>query len=555
MDENNKSCASTNLSDAWDNMDWNKCERQVRKLQARIVKAQKEGRYNKVKALQWTLTHSFAAKALAVKRVTSNKGKNTSGVDKVLWDSSLGKWKAISTLKRRGYTPQPLKRVHIKKSNGKLRPLGIPTMKDRAMQALYLMALDPVAETTADNHSYGFRKERGTADAIEQCFIVLSRSVAPEWILEADIKGCFDHISHDWLLNNIPMDKTVLRKWLRCGVVFNKLLMPTEEGTPQGGIISPTLANMALDGIQKLLEERFVKRKVKGVQVYPKIHLVRYADDFIITGKSREILENEIKPMIKDFLAERGLTLSEEKTRITHIKEGFDFLGFNIKKYNNTLLTKPSEKGIDKFLEKIRTTIEKYKASPQVTLIRLLNPIITGWSNYYRTGTSAKVFQRTEFEIFRKLWRWANRRHPRKSKRWVKEKYYRKIKGQSWTFSAELEQKKPSDLKYLCLKDLASVKRKKHVKIKHNANPYDTEYKHYFEERNTRKKLDAMKGKDSSLKYAWERQKRTCPICGKTLNLTSKWYVTSEYCNNQRKQVIYHEYCYKNDVSSIKEVL
>ncbi|MZZ95981.1 group II intron reverse transcriptase/maturase, partial [Escherichia coli] len=248
MDENNKSCASTNLSDAWDNMDWNKCERQVRKLQARIVKAQKEGRHNKVKALQWTLTHSFAAKALAVKRVTSNKGKNTSGVDKVLWDSSQGKWKAIFTLKRRGYTPQPLKRVHIKKSNGKLRPLGIPTMKDRAMQALYLMALDPVAETTADNHSYGFRKERGTADAIEQCFIILSRSVAPEWILEADIKGCFDHISHDWLLNNIPMDKTVLRKWLKCGVVFNKLLMPTEEGTPQGGIISPTLANMALDG-------------------------------------------------------------------------------------------------------------------------------------------------------------------------------------------------------------------------------------------------------------------------------------------------------------------
>ncbi|MDD2307124.1 MAG: group II intron reverse transcriptase/maturase [Prolixibacteraceae bacterium] len=554
MNEIKKSCASTDQKPCtWDNLDWNKCEREVQKLQARIVKAQKEGRYNKVKALQWTLTHSFSAKALAVKRVTSNKGKYTSGVDRVLWDSSLGKWKAIFTLKRRGYSPKPLKRVHIKKSNGKLRPLGIPTMKDRAMQALYLMALDPVAETTADNHSYGFRKERSTADAIEQCFIVLSRTVAPEWVLEADIKGCFDHISHEWLLNNIPMDKMMLRKWLKCGFVFNKILNPTEEGTPQGGIISPTLANMALDGIQRLLEERFRKRKIKGVEFYPKIHLVRYADDFIITGRTKEVLENEIKPLISEFLAERGLTLSEEKTKITHIRDGFDFLGFNIRKFNNTLLTKPSEKSIEKFLEKIRTTIETKKSTRQESLIRVLNPIITGWSNYYRTGTAAKAFQRMDWEIFRKLWQWAKRRHPHKSKEWVKEKYYRRLGNQAWCFSTEKETRKKGELKYVQLNQLAAVKTKKHVKIRHDANPYDTEYKHYFQERETRKKLDSLKGKSSSWKYAWELQKRKCPICETTLNLNTDWEITRHFIAGKAVETIYHEDCYNNNVSSYKK--
>lgn len=253
MNDIKTSCApADNQQSSWDSLDWPRCELAIKKLQARIVKAQKEGRYGRVKALQWTLTHSFYAKALAVRRVTSNSGSKTAGVDLVTWEDSQTKFQAIGTLKRRGYQPQPLRRIHIKKSNGKLRPLGIPTMRDRAMQALYLMALEPVAETTADTRSYGFRKERCTMDAVGQCHNVLRKGYSPEWILEGDIKGCFDHISHEWLLNNIPMDKVMLRKWLGCGFVFNKQLFPTEEGTPQGGIISPTLANMALDGLQKI---------------------------------------------------------------------------------------------------------------------------------------------------------------------------------------------------------------------------------------------------------------------------------------------------------------
>jgi len=201
MNENKTSCApADNQQTLWDRIDWTKAELAVRKLQARIVKAQKEGRYNKVKALQWTLTHSFYAKALAVKRVTSNGGGNTPGVDMETWEKPEAKTQAISELKRRGYQPKPLRRVHIKKSNGKLRPLGIPTMKDRAMQALYLMALEPVSETTADSRSYGFRKERRCMDAVMQCHNILRKGYSPEWILEGDIKGCFDHISHEWLI-------------------------------------------------------------------------------------------------------------------------------------------------------------------------------------------------------------------------------------------------------------------------------------------------------------------------------------------------------------------
>ena len=261
-----------------------------------IVKAQQEGHYSKVKTLQWLLTHSFYAKALAVKRVTSNRGKNTAGVDHELWLTPEAKFKAISKLKRRGYRPQPLKRVYIPKKNGKLRPLSIPTMTDRAMQTLYKFALEPLAETYGDLNSYGFRIGRSTHDAIEQCFTDLNKGKSPQWILEGDIKGCFDHISHEWLMENIPMETQVLQKWLKCGYVDTKQLFPTEEGTPQGGAISPTLMNMTLDGLERLLKERLpTRKKVNGKTHFNKMNFVRYADDFIVTGESPEFLREEVQ--------------------------------------------------------------------------------------------------------------------------------------------------------------------------------------------------------------------------------------------------------------------
>lgn len=553
MNETKTSCASTNKKQSiWENIDWNKCEAEVRKLQARIVKAQKEGKHGKVKSLQWLLTHSFSAKALAVKRVTSNKGKNTSGVDKVLWHSPNAKVNAIKELRRRGYNPQPLKRVNIKKSNGKLRPLGIPTMKDRAMQALYLMALDPVAETIADNHSYGFRKERSTGDAIHQCFINLSKESSPQWILEGDIKGCFDHISHDWLLNNVPMDKTMLQKWLKCGFVFNNELFPTEEGTPQGGIISPTLANIALDGLQTMLESKFKRVDLYSPKrsYYPKVHLIRYADDFIITSRSKEMLEEEIMPMVKTFLQERGLTLSDEKTKITHIDNGFDFLGFNIRKYKGVLLIKPSKKGQKKFLEKVKDIINGHKSIPQESLIRLLNPVITGWVNYYKHCVSAEVFQRMDFEIYRKLMKWSLRRHPAKGKHWVVNKYFHNVRGRSWTFAVKHQEN--GNTTYHTVKRLADTKVTRYAKLKCDANPYDAEWREYFDKRETHQMLLSANGKNTIVRI-WERQNRRCPICGELIRKSTPWSITEKVVNGKTVKYLIHDDCRKWRIKSNKK--
>jgi RNA-directed DNA polymerase len=267
--------AAPNTAVDWHSIKWKKVDRTVCRLQARIVKAVREGKWHKVKALVYLLTHSFSGRALAILRVVSNAGAKTPGVDGVIW-TAKDCGTAFMLLRRRGYRPQPLRRVYIPKSNGRQRPLGIPTMIDRAQQALHLLGLDPIAETQADGHSYGFRRERCCADAIEQCHLLLGNPHGgPEWILEGDIQSCFDRISTDWLVKHIPMDKDILRRWLVAGYLEEGVVYPTPAGTPQGGILSPVLANYTLDGLQALLAQHFPtssKRKHK-------VHLVRYADD------------------------------------------------------------------------------------------------------------------------------------------------------------------------------------------------------------------------------------------------------------------------------------
>ena len=544
MNEIKTSCApADNQPILWTNIDWIRAELVIKKLQARIVKAQKEGRHGKVKALQWTLTHSFYAKALAVKRVTSNSGSKTAGIDLVTWEDPKTKFQAIGELKRRGYQPQALRRIHIKKSNGKLRPLGIPTMKDRAMQALYLMALEPVAEATADTRSYGFRKERCTMDAVQQCHNVLRKGYSPEWILEGDIKGCFDHISHEWLLNNIPMDKVMLQKWLKCGFVFNKQLFPTEEGTPQGGIISPTLANMTLDGLQKILADKYKRRTIKGKHYSPMVNLIRYADDFIITSENREVLETEIKPLVTEFLAERGLTLSEEKTVITNINNGFDFLGFNIRKFRNRILTKPSKDAQKRFLVKVRKTIKSNKACKQESLIRLLNPMITGWGNYYRHGATRDAFHWADHQIFNALWQWAKRRHSKKGKRWIADRYWHVAKGKGWHFASYFKKSNGQE-DHLLLKHLSNIHYMEYTQIKGDANPFDLEYEQYFDKRETKKMLVTLKGRNSLL-YLWKKQDRKCPLCGIAIDRILPWNVTEKVVNGRIQRSLVHDKCYK----------
>src|SRR5436305_13940126 len=380
-DQNTAGASFHGVTD-WHDIDWHKVNCNVRRLQARIVQATKEKRWGKVKALQRLLTHSFSGKALAVRRVTENQGKNTPGVDKITWNTPQKKLNAIYSLRQRDYRPQPLRRIYIPKKNGKKRPLGIPVMKYRAMQALYLLALDPIAETTADPNSYGFRPQRSTADAIEQCFCALGKQKSAPWILEGDIAGCFDAISHQWLLTHIPMEKAILKKWLKAGYLEQHILYPTEAGTPQSGIISPVLANMTLDGLERMLMQHFPKVKTAEGAL---VNFVRYADDFLVTGRTKELLEHKVKPLIEEFLRERGLHLSPEKTLITHIEEGFDFLGQNVRKYRagkrHKLLITPSKKKVKAFLEKIRAIVKANKALSAGKLIENLNPILRVWVN------------------------------------------------------------------------------------------------------------------------------------------------------------------------------
>ena len=544
---NGKPCASPGIATCWEEIDWQKARAYVKKLQMRIVKAQKEGHYSKVKSLQWLLTHSFYAKALAVKRVTSNSGKRTSGVDHELWLTPQAKFIAISKLNRRGYRPQPLRRHYIPKKNGKMRPLSIPTMTDRAMQTLYKFSLEPIAETYADPNSYGFRIGRSTHDAIEQCFTDLNKEKSPKWILEGDIKGCFDHISHQWLLENIPMDTQILEKWLKCGYVETQKLFPTDEGTPQGGTISPTLMNMTLDGLERLLHDRLpTRKKVNGKTHCNKMNFVRYADDFIITGESPEFLREKVLPIVREFLTERGLQLSEEKTVITHIGEGFDFLGKNIRKYNGKLLIRPCKSAVKSFLGKVRDIIKSSKSIKQEILIRRLNPVIRGWVNNQRYVVSSKVFSTVDYEIYKCLWQWAKRRHKKKSRKWIARKYWHDIDSRQWTFSVPYENQGTEGKPLYCKLEYATdTKIIRFKKIVAEANPFDEYWTDYFEEREGEKLLNSTKGREKLLTI-WRRQGRRCPVCGDIITSETGFKVHTPAGKNSRK-IMVHKECHEEN--------
>jgi RNA-directed DNA polymerase len=500
----------------WHTIHWPAVHKNVRRLQARIVKATQEGKWGKVKALQHLLTHSFSAKALAVRRVTENQGKHTPGVDGVIWDTPQKKATAIHTLHQRGYHALPLRRVHIPKANGKLRPLGIPAMTGRAQQALYLLALDPIAETQADPNSYGFRKERSCADAIDQTHTVLSNRGGAEWIFEADIAACFDKISHEWLEAHIPIDKAILQQWLKAGFMEKSVLHSTQQGTPQGAPCSPVMANLTLDGLEARLRENYPKASFRSRKA--KVNLVRFADDFIITGASKELLETEVRPLVETFLKERGLTLSIEKTRITHITDGFDFLGQNIRQYNDgKILVKPSTKNIKTFLTNIREVIQ---ANAQVTagyLITILNPKIRGWANYHQHISSKQTFVDVDHAIFKALWQWAKRRHPNKNRHWIKDKYFRSEGTRHWVFQDELDGKTVRLLK------AADTPITRHTKIKGQANPYDPAWEIYFEERLGVKMVNNLRQRRQLL-HLWQEQNGLCPVCQQKSTKLTGWH-------------------------------
>jgi RNA-directed DNA polymerase len=468
----------------WLKSDWTHIAKVVKRLQVRIAKATQEGRWGKVKALQYLLTRSHSGKMLAVKRVTENRGKETPGVDGRTWSTPAAKWTGMESLQHRDYRAMPLRRVYIPKSNGKKRPLGIPCMRCRAMQALWKLALEPIAEILADPNSYGFRPERSTADAIAQCFNTLVQRNSAEWILEGDIRGCFDNFDHAWLLEHIPMDKRILQRWLQAGYIDEGTRFESTAGTPQGGIISPVLATMALDGL-----EATVRASVGGTvsaRTRAQLNVIRYADDFVVTGISKEVLEAKVLPAVRRFMASRGLALSEEKTRITHIDDGFDFLGQNVRKYGGKLLIKPAKKSVKSLLDKVREIIKRNATARQEGVIRVLNPVIRGWALYHRHVVAKATFSLIDSKIWQMLWAWARRRHPMKGARWVRARYFHSVGKQSWVFGTkDAAGRGTVRFRLFCAMTIPIVR---HVKISGLANPFDPLWDTYFIRRRAAKR-------------------------------------------------------------------
>jgi len=410
--------------------------------------------------------------------------------------------------------------------------LGIPAKIDRCEQAPEVLAPDPISECGADKCSDGFRKKRSVHDAIEGCYNALRLKGSSQWIPEADIKGCFDFISHKWLHENTPTDRKKLRSWLKSGCLEKSMFCPATSGTPQGGIISPVLADMTPDGLEKLLKSAFRRSE--------KVHMVRYADDFIITGESEELPENKVRPLTENFLEKRGLSLSEEKTKISHINDGFDFLGFNIRKYRGKLLTKPSKSGIASIKAEIGETVKANKTVKTETLIKKLNPMIRGWGNCCRHSAGKETFTGIDHAISEMTRRWAKRRHPKKSLRWIKSKYFQTEGNRNWVFREKGNK--------TGLFKMDSIPIRRHIKIRGEANPYDPKWYEYFTERAMKLRKRNARSKQDNLRTG---QKGICPVCQTELDEEEEWHTHHRKPksrggkNNVNNPALLHTVCHR----------
>lgn len=469
----------------WKHINWRKLERRVFKLQKRIYKASRRGDVKAFRRLQKTLMNSWGAKCLSVRRVTQdNQGKKTAGVDGVKSLSPEARLKLVAKLKPNSKV-KPTRRVWIPKpGTDEKRPLGIPVMNDRALQALFKLALEPEWEARFEPNSYGFRPGRSCHDAVEAIFKAIM--LKPKYVLDADIAKCFDRIDHEALLrklNTFPTIRRQVRAWLKAGVMDGKQLFPTSEGTPQGGVISPLLANIALHGMEERIKQYSETLKGRKLDNRSNLSLIRYADDFVILHKDITVVQR-CREIISEWLIDMGLELKPDKTRLTHTlneyeseKPGFNFLGFNIRqwklgKYHSkkgfkTIIT-PSKEKQKIHYDRVVSIIDDHKAAPQMALISRLNPVITGWSNYYSAAVSKVIFADLDNFMYPKLKAWAQHRHPKKSGGWVSNKYWQTIGGDNWVFATKQEGKNP-----MRLRSHTETKIIRHVKVKGDASPYD----------------------------------------------------------------------------------
>ncbi len=509
----------------WKNINWRKVERCVFKLQKRIYRASQQGDVKLVHKLQRLLLKSWYAKLLAVRRVSQdNQGQKTAGVDGVKSLTPKQRMALAKKLKL-GHKSKPTRRVWIPKPNtDEKRPLGIPTMEERALQALVKLALEPEWEAKFEPNSYGFRPGRSVHDAIGAIYISINKM--DKFVLDADIAKCFDKINHEKLLAKLqtyPKLRKQIKAWLKSGIMDANTLFPSEEGTPQGGVISPLLANIALHGMEQRVKEYAKTLKGNKSKNVQSLTVIRYADDFVVLHKEEKVVK-ECQKIISDWLAEMGLELKPSKTKISHTLEphhgnvGFNFLGFNIRQYKvgkyhgakgskgNKLgfktLIKPSAEKVKNHLRKLAEIVDKHKSVSQIILIKRLNPVIRGWCNYYSSVVSAEAFKDCDYYFFEKLKRWAYRRHPMKNRTWIMQKYWHTEGRNNWVFSTR-EGDNPFKMA-----QHTDTKIVRFVKVKGERSPYDGDLIYWSTRMGKHPEMPAQ------VAYLLKKQKGHCAFCG-----------------------------------------
>jgi RNA-directed DNA polymerase len=494
----------------WDAVGWRHVEQDVWRLRQRIFAASRVGDLRKVRNLQKLMLRSRSNALVAVRRVTElNAGRKTAGVDGKVVVAADQKAELVDWMQHRAgpWSPRPVKRVYVPKSNGRRRPLGIPVIADRCLQALTVNALEPEWEARFESKSYGFRPGRGCHDAIVAIHTTASRTDAKRlWVLDADLAAAFDHLNHDHICESLGTFPAVglVRQWLEAGVIEDGGFLPTEEGAPQGGVISPLLMNVALHGMEAAAGVRYHTTGTRAGKTMPGCPVVvRYADDLLALCHSRDQAE-QVKARLAEWLTPRGLVFNEAKTRITNFDEGVDFLSFTIRRFRGKLLTKPSKDALQRIRKRLSTEVLALRGANADMVIAKLNPIITGWAAYYRIGVSKRVFSALDAHMWRLTYKWASFSHSNKSKRWVIARYFGKFnptRQDKWIFGSRETG--------FYLRKFAWTPIVRHRMVAGTASPDDPDLSEYWAQRRRRSRPPV----GATMLRLLRVQQGRCPLC------------------------------------------